>query len=103
MLIVQGDVFLTESKIPTTAVKMKLKSRGLVIAEGEHTGHAHVVDNTDVATLYEVDGVMYLSNSEPISIVHEEHKSINVPTGEWKIGIVKEVDPFTDEIRNVQD
>lgn len=102
MLIVQGDVFLTECSIPKDATVKGLSRRGLVVAEGEHTGHAHVVDSMD-ATLLEKDGVLYLSATKEVNIVHEEHKAISVPAGEWKIGIVQEVDPFTDEIRNVQD
>jgi hypothetical protein len=99
MLIVQGDVFLTKCAIPKDAKKKK----GFVLAEGEVTGHCHAVLEQDCAELYEKDGVLYLSATKDVTVRHDEHKPITVPAGNWKVGIVKEFDPFEEETRNVQD
>ena len=99
MLIVQGDVFLTKCAVPKDAKKRK----GFILAEGEATGHCHAVLEQDCATLYEKDGVLYLSASKDVTVQHDEHKSVTVPAGDWKVGIVKEFDPFDEEARNVRD
>jgi hypothetical protein len=99
MLIVQGDVFLTPCAVPKGAAKKE----GWVLAEGENTGHMHAVVEQDCAELYEKDGVLYLSASADITVRHEEHKTVSVPAGEWKVGIVQEYDEFEQAARNVRD
>lgn len=98
----QGDVnFIEVDKIPTKAKKVKKQNRGYVLAEGEATGHAHTIKE-DVE-LYEVDGVLYLKNATQVNVTHEEHHTVTVPPGTWKIVITKEYDHLTEEIRNVSD
>ncbi len=97
----QGDVLLQEiNKLPDGLKKIGKRERGYVLADGETTGHAHVMDDCDV---YERDGVMYISTSRPVNLVHEEHNVITVPAGLWEVGIVQEYDPFAEELRNVRD
>ena len=102
MKIQQGDVIIKKcSKIPASAKRVKRSIRGFVLAEGEATGHAHVIiDNVEV---YEADGVLYLKNSEQVSVRHEEHKPVTLSPGIWKVEIVKEYDPFKEEARKVMD
>ena len=96
-LIVQGDVFLTPCKIPDGAKKLNHK----ILARGEATGHIHAA--TENAELYEKDGVMFLRSYGVSQITHQEHFPVTIWGGEWRIGAIKEVDPFTEEIRNVRD
>lgn len=73
----------------------------LVLAEGEVTGHTHRVTEGE-ATLYEKDGVLYLSvSSDTALLTHEEHAPVAIPTGDWEIRIQKEYEP--EGWRNVQD
>ena len=106
----QGDVVLKSiDKLPETAKKVEMKPRGFVLAEGETTGHCHVVlDKT--AELYEVGGVLYLKANNPCALQHTlpnglqaDHNPIAVDAGLWEVGIVKEYDPFQEEVRNVRD
>ena len=98
MRLRHGDVLIIK-----TEKVMGKKLKHLILAEGEVTGHAHRITEGD-ATLYEHDGTLYLSvESETAKLTHEEHKTIAIPKGTFKIGIVQEVDPFTEEIRRVQD
>ena len=102
-LIVQGDVFLHPAVMPKGAVRAQRKPRGWVLAEGEHTGHAHAVVD-DGAELYEADGVLYLRvDGEEVALRHEEHKPVFIPKGDWRVGIVREYDPFLEETRRVAD
>lgn len=34
---------------------------------------------------------------------HEEHKPVSLGKGIWKVGIVREYDPFEEEARKVRD
>jgi len=102
-LLVQGDVFLTKEKeLPSNLKKITRKQRGFVLAEGEATGHAHVI--TDDILLFEDDnGKMWLKNDIVSNLIHEEHNPITIDPGIWKIGQVKEYDPFLEESRTVMD
>jgi len=101
-MIVQGDVFFTKTEeIPKGAKRVARKVRGYVIAEGEATGHAHVVE--DEVQLYEIEGVLYLHAGHKVEVRHEEHLPVTLSTGNWKVGIVREYDPFLEETRMVRD
>lgn len=102
-MIQQGDVLLKSvESIPETAKPIKPDGRGLVFAEGEHTGHYHSAI-ASAAVILENDGVRFLDNCEPISITHQEHNTVDVPVGKWEIGIVQEYDYFAEAARNVAD
>jgi len=104
MLLQQGDVLITKiNKLPKNLVNVKSKRKGYVIAEGEATGHAHVISDIDNCELYEKDGVLFLKTIKPVELKHEEHKPFNIPIGDFEIGIVKEYDHFEEEARNVMD
>lgn len=102
MLLVQGDVFLVRvEKMPAKACKVEKAERGYIIAEGEATGHAHVID-ADIEC-YEKDKILYIKTQREVPLSHEEHTEILVPPGIWKVGIVQEYDAFQEEARNVRD
>jgi len=92
-----GDVYLKKGTVPDKAVKLD----HLVLAEGEVTGHAHRISEGD-ADLYEKDGKIYLSvKSETAALTHEEHSKIDLPKGDYEIGIQQEYEP--EGWRNVVD
>ena len=78
------------------------KLKKSVLAEGETTGHAHVLDaNVDV---YEHDdGIKQFSLESDTTLIHEEHKPIILPKGEYCSDTVLEYDHFLEESRKVQD
>lgn len=101
--IVQGDVFFVEMDIPKNAKRVQRTSRGLVLAEGEATGHAHVIMDGG-AELFEADGQLYLRvDNEEVPMKHEEHGPVFIDKKEWYVGQVLEYDPFTEEVNKVQD
>ncbi len=100
----QGDVLLQGvNSLPTGVRKVKKTNRGYVIAEGESTGHAHVI--TGDCEVYELDGVIYISTSDKsVNLVHEEHHTVEIPAHTiMEVALVQEYDPFTEELHNVQD
>lgn len=102
MLIQQGDVLIVAvDAIPESAKK---KNGAITLAEGESTGHAHRIEDVAGCTAYEDDnGTLWLNVENETTVTHEEHKPVTLPPGTYKISIVREVDPFENEIRSVAD
>lgn len=103
----QGDVLLLKiDKLPEGCFRRPLQdSRGVVLAEGEHTGHWHGANDISLAIMDAPDGKVFLENSGdvPVEIKHAEHKPITVEPGIWEIGIVREKDWFQGQTRKVYD
>ena len=98
MLIQQGDVLIKKVK----SIKGN-KLNHLTLAEGESTGHKHVITEGD-AELYEDNGVLYLRvKSDEATLTHQEHKPVVIEKGDYEIGIVREFDHLTEETKNVSD
>jgi hypothetical protein len=82
---------------------MKKKLERPVLADGETTGHAHVLDTCDV-NVFEMDnGTREFSLSDITTVKHEEHKPIDIPKGDWVSDKVMEYDHFAEEAKKVQD
>ena len=100
MFYQQGDVKIIECSIPSDAKKKKCSK--IVLAEGETTGHAHVIDGE--AELLELGDKIFLRVlSGNTSVIHEEHKAFKIPPGEYEISKVLEYDHFLEEARKVSD
>ena len=100
--IQQGDVTLEMvGSLPHGAIAVKTQ----VLAEGEVTGHVHRITEVDtsICQLYEKDGTLYVKATKPVSLVHEEHKTVTIPEGIWEVGRVKEYDYLNDMVRNIKD
>jgi hypothetical protein len=101
--IVHGEAFIHESKIPEGASKVKINGDYKIIAPSETTGNHHVVEITEDVEFYEKDGVLYFRNESPTSVrcvIADRHDAIEIPCGEWEIGIAQEYDPF--EARSIR-
>lgn len=93
-MIQQGDVTLrkvTKEELKQ-AVKVKNDKRGVVLAEGEVTGHYHGIEEVEDAELYRIGERMLLSVEKPVQLKHQEHHAITIEPGIWEIGIVREWD-----------
>ncbi len=99
----QGDVMLVEVKaFSLTEAKPVPRDRGrVVLAYGEVTGHAHVIDDALAELFEERDGRIYLKASGPVDLVHEEHGTIAIAPGTYEVIRQREYNPS--EIRRVSD
>lgn len=83
---------------------MRKKLKHNILAEGEHTGHKHVAEG---GVLYQEDEALILKHeADQVTITHEEHNRFAIPpspTGEYQVGGVVEVDPFSQMERRVAD
>lgn len=101
LLIQQGDVLIHQI---TTIPAGTQKDAGRVLAHGEVTGHAHRLTEASDGLLIEIDGQLYLRVGEGgATITHEEHKPVELPQGDYRIGRVQEYDHFAEEAREVRD
>lgn len=73
-----------------------------ILAEGEVTGHAHVLDS-DVDVFEMENGTKEFSIDKEVTIIHEEHKPIKIPAGDWVSDRVVEYDHLAEEARKVVD
>ena len=102
----QGDVLLKKvTELPKGVKEIKSDKRGVVLAEGETTGHYHGISEDGVALLECPKGKRYVknSNSHSVNLTHQEHKPITVDPGIWEIRIVREYDYFQEMERKVVD
>jgi hypothetical protein len=86
-----GDVVIVRiDRIPDGLKPSRL---GRTLAEGEVTGHAHVMTSGDVS-LYEKDDVLYMHvESDEATLTHEEHETITIPNGDYMIERQREYTP----------
>lgn len=95
----QGDVLIKEFKIPKEAKPIN----GNILQHGELTGHKHALHDGEYQIFETENKEMYLKLVTPTALRHEEHHEIMLPPGEYKIGIVREYDPFEKLERKVMD
>lgn len=94
----QGDVLLIPvDEMPTGLVKQNRGPRGLVIAEGEVTGHAHCILD-DVADLFvsadlEEMADRFLMVGDECALHHDEHDTLTIPAGIYRLPAQREYAP----------
>ena len=104
-LIQQGDVlFHGVEKLPDGLYPKKAFRPGrIVFAEGEATGHHHSCVADGVELYEDAMGVIWCRVIKEATVTHQEHKPVTLPPGNYMVGIVREYDPFAEEIRRVRD
>jgi len=90
-----GDVDIIPSQIPTEAKKQKDN----VVMHGEN-GHEHKLFNGQILIH---DNTKYIKANEQTYLIHEEHKKIPIPSGEYVVKQEIEFDPYTETLNRVRD
>ena len=94
-----GDVLI--AAVPVLPVGAVART-GLVLAHGEHTGHSHRIREAGAASLYVYGKDLYLLITAPsATLVHEEHRPIELPVGVYSVWRQRECTPSA--IRTVLD
>ncbi len=102
-----GDLGFTPlTKIPDNLKKV-YKGQKFVLAEGEKTGHKHVLvldkPNTAFEILQDNQGRHILKLEKDAKLSHQEHKTITIEKGMYLVQNEKEYNYFQKEIQRVQD
>lgn len=99
-----GDLVI--NKINKTDISLD-KVKSAVLAEGEHTGHKHLLRPLDNSAQIEfkrtLDNLVFKVEGGRASLTHEEHKEIIFEPGVYEVKILREFDYFNEEIRQVLD
>ena len=103
----QGDVLvLRRDSIPAIATEKPHDPRGVVLAEGEVTGHHHRIKDPGVCAL-RAEGVHWdmLRVTDGIigRLQHEEHAEIAIGAGAYEVRIQREYDWASEASRAVAD
>lgn len=98
----QGDVFLTKiTTAPTAGKSIERENGRVVLAHGEVTGHAHAIAEPDVEMYQGADGNLYIHVGTTATVRHEEHGTILLDAGDYRVTRQREYSPV--EIRQVRD
>jgi len=104
MKIRHGDIPFYEVEKTTGEV---LKHNGsFTVAEGEATGHHHVltVANPSDMTVQDAGGnTYYITLKTEAQLTHPEHGTLTVPPGTYRTGREREMDWFSKSVRRVID
>ena len=108
----QGDVLIKPvSQLPQwqqdeIMKREKKDTPELVVAQGETTGHSHVIRGKIVKFVPKGSGssnTIAFELTEPATISHEEHKTFTLPAGTYYIEQVREFDHFENRSTFVRD
>lgn len=100
----QGDVIMEKvDSVPVGAKTVRPSARGIVLAEGEATGHAHTIVDVAEVEAFTLAEQFFLTVGKPIVVTHEEHRPVTLEPGTWRVAIVREFDHFQEEARRVMD
>lgn len=90
MLYRHGDVLVQSVEtLPASAQPRP----GNALAYGEVTGHSHRIREVQQAQLYATGDALYLALSAPSTLIHEEHATIPLPAGFYRVWMQREYTP----------
>lgn len=99
---IQGDVTLRKLDAMPDGERKTMGKIRCVLADGEHTGHQHVVEDDD-AELIQIGERMLLTLTKSATLTHQEHAPITLSPGIWEVGRVQEYNYWDKMARPVQD
>ena len=107
-VILHGECMVFVSELPSTAKKMKINNKFVIVAPSETTGNHHVVDGCPGVEFFEGEnGTLYMQNSVDTKIrcvIDSRHDEIVIPAGNtYEFGSQMEYDPFAARLQKVRD
>ena len=105
-IIRQGDVLLSRiADLPKDAKDITPDGGRIILAQGEATGHAHVIERTPEAkapaVYFDAKAERFLQVIETTALAHEEHSAVILERGVYKQGF--QVEEKRAEILRVAD
>jgi len=98
-----GDIPLYPiNELPNGLKEMENKG-SYILAEGETTGHKHVIVSEGLQVFYSADGRLYLKVKNQGNITHQEHKTLTVLPGIYEVGKEIEYNWFEKAVKKVVD
>jgi len=98
----QGDVLLVKvDELPAEVKPVKRDAGRIVLAYGEQTGHAHAIKAPQVKMLMTLAGERFLSSATGFNLNHEEHATVKLPAGTFKV--IRQVEYTPERIVTIAD
>lgn len=88
----QGDILLVAVPEAPEGERVKAECGRLILARGEVTGHHHSVAVQDAELIDTAEGV-FLRIMAATPLVHQEHRAITLPPGDYRVGRQREYQP----------
>jgi hypothetical protein len=85
MIYRQGDVLLKETKF--VGGDLTGQGESLVLAEGESTGHRHLLSSPEPISVFDVPSTerRFIWLTRPATLTHEEHKQLVIGEGTYEV------------------
>jgi hypothetical protein len=82
----QGDVAIIECDRVAVTKEVEREGGRIVLAHGEVTGHAHAIASMDATLFMDAKTLdRYLDVNAPVTLDHEEHGRIKLPSGFFRV------------------
>ncbi len=102
MIYRQGDVLLVQVQSVPEQAELTETGDKITLAYGEATGHHHRIDEAPgKAKLWSAEAERFLQVMETVGLRHEEHSTVTLPPGIYRVAIQREYTPA--ELRRVTD
>ena len=91
-----GDVVIQKTDAPEGVENFRQiepRERGLILADGEVTGHAHVIPEYEKAALFianDNSDLLWLEVKDPVKLQHEEHGTASLTAGWYRVSIKRQ-------------
>ena len=90
----QGDVLIRRIDHLPTPVQRR---EGTILAHGEATGHSHRIQQVDAVQVWAQGNTVFLEvKAASATLVHEEHRAIELPHGVYQVWKQREYRPDAD-------
>ncbi len=97
-----GDVLLVEAVVRTDAPIIRPDAGRNILAYGEVTGHAHVLERDDAVVYgYDKTSPLQVKVVKTAPLTHEEHYTINLPAALYDLP--EQVEETPEVVRRVED
>lgn len=87
-----GDVGLERIEALPRDAKQERRDGDVILAYGEVTGHAHRIASPTVS-VWSVGEQRYIHVEAPADLTHEEHGTITLPAGDYRVIRQREYEP----------
>jgi hypothetical protein len=101
-MVRQGDVMIVEVERKDDLQPVDREAGRIILAHGEVTGHAHAIASNDAMLFMDAKTLdRFLDVKAPVTLDHEEHSRIELPSGFYQVKQQREYRP--EGIRRVVD
>ena len=98
----QGDILIIPVTYKIIGEKLPRENGRVILAHGESTGHSHSIESKRAHLYTDGEKILLRVNGEtPVNLTHEEHSTISIPPGNYKVIRQREYTP--ERIRHVVD